>query len=184
MREEKAASLRDIEDLVQSILGDKSAGFRGQSCASWDLVPSAYRRVIPLLHNPDFASRWANLVERDTYRDFEILARMVFSESLEPLEQLSVAASWRPNTPSGLDFQPGHCGTFFRFRKRPWRLCNLVPQLIRVSISQRVRSPASRRRFPARKHRSIWPWPFPVLCTARNGAVLGSARRRIHSVDT
>jgi FRG domain len=91
MREEKAASLRDIEDLVQSILGDKSACFRGQSCASWDLVPSAYRRVIPLLHNPDFASRWANLVERDTYRDFEIHARMVFSESLEPLEQLSVA---------------------------------------------------------------------------------------------
>jgi hypothetical protein len=72
MREEKAVSLRDIEDLVLSILGDKPACFRGQSRASWDLVPSAYRSLIPFIHNPDFDQSWPNQLERDTYREFEI----------------------------------------------------------------------------------------------------------------
>jgi FRG domain len=91
MREEKATSLREIEDLVQSVFASNTTCFRGQSCASWDLVPSAYRPLIPFLHNPDFDLSWPDKLERDTYRDFEIEARKILGKSFEPLERLSVA---------------------------------------------------------------------------------------------
>jgi hypothetical protein len=91
MREEKAASLRDTEDLVLSTLGDKAACFRGQSRASWDLVPSAYRSLIPLIGNPDFNQNWPEPVERDTYREFEIQARQSFDQRYDFLERLSIA---------------------------------------------------------------------------------------------
>lgn len=92
MREEKAASLREIEDLLPSVLGDKPAAcFRGQSCASWDLVPSAYRSLIPFPHDPNFDLSWLDQLERDTCRDFEIEARKILGRSFEPLEMLSIA---------------------------------------------------------------------------------------------
>jgi hypothetical protein len=91
MREVKAASLRDIDDLVLSLLSDKPACFRGQSRASWDLVPSAYRSLIPFIHNPDFDQSWPNQLERDTYREFEIQARRSFNQPSDFLERLSIA---------------------------------------------------------------------------------------------
>jgi hypothetical protein len=91
MRKEKASSLRGIEDLVQTMWGSNKACFRGQSCASWDLVPSAYRPLIPFLQKPDFDPSCADQVERDTYRDFAIKARKDLKGVLDILERLSLA---------------------------------------------------------------------------------------------
>ena len=90
MREETAQSLREIEDMVNSTFGEQDACFRGQSCASWDLVPSAYRALVPFTSAPDFDPTWSAQVERDTYRDFEMEAGTELRE-LDILERMSRA---------------------------------------------------------------------------------------------
>lgn len=90
MISQSASSLRGVEDLVEQTLPEKDRCFRGQSDASWSLVPSAYRALIPFASSPDFDPGWVAELERDTYREFEIEAWRELG-GLDVLERLSRA---------------------------------------------------------------------------------------------
>jgi hypothetical protein len=91
MQTTDATSLRDIEDAVASVFGKDNACFRGQSSAGWDLVPSAYRSLVPLSNDRDFKPIEVTDVERDTCREFDIQAERSIPRNFDILERLSIA---------------------------------------------------------------------------------------------
>lgn len=76
----KQTTINNIEELLsftRSIPGDSFGCYRGQSDASWDLIPSFYRGLDEFKPLPsDFDDgEWLGELERDVYRDFEIKGR-------------------------------------------------------------------------------------------------------------
>jgi FRG domain len=91
MLERAVTSLRELEDGVEAWCSKETLCFRGQSSADWDLVPSAYRALVPLSQTPGFDPSFSAEIERDTYREFEIQARLQLTGSRDVLERLSIA---------------------------------------------------------------------------------------------
>ena len=90
MIERTANSFRELEDIVNSEFDKVSVCFRGQSNASWGLIPSAYRTIHLYASDPNFDSGGVAEAERDTYREFDITADKEL-RGLETLERLSRA---------------------------------------------------------------------------------------------
>ena len=90
MIEKQANSLRDIEDIVSTHFPSYDVCFRGQSNSDWNLIPSVYRTIGAYAVDPDFDPSWVAVVERDTYREFDISADDEL-RGLEILERLSRA---------------------------------------------------------------------------------------------
>jgi hypothetical protein len=89
MLEGPVTSLREIEDGVAAWSSGTNLCFRGQSSADWELVPSAYRVFVTLAKKVGFDASFSTQIERDTYREFEIQARLTGAQNI--LERLSVA---------------------------------------------------------------------------------------------
>lgn len=80
--------IQDINDLVAFHDGVSNAlfqCFRGQSDASWGLVPSFYRGVQDFSPPPDDVDdgSWMSRVERDVYREFDRIGRRYAPKSWE-----------------------------------------------------------------------------------------------------
>lgn len=83
-------SLRELEDAFATNLAGVDACFRGQSSSAWDLIPTAYRALVPFSNITGFDPTEAAIVERDTYREFEMEAGNAL-RSLDIFERISVA---------------------------------------------------------------------------------------------
>lgn len=83
-------SIRELEDAIATTFANDTACFRGQSSVAWELVPTAYRAMIPFAGQAGFDPTVAAEVERDTYREFEMEAIRTLP-SLDTFERLSVA---------------------------------------------------------------------------------------------
>jgi len=71
----EANSLSEILELGTSAAGDDMC-YRGQSNASWNLVPSVFRALTnQALSQKTTQSNWIARCERDSYRDFELRGR-------------------------------------------------------------------------------------------------------------
>jgi len=80
--------IQDINELVKfhdGLSHDVFRCFRGQSDASWDLVPSFYRGTQDYSPPPDGLNdgSWMSEVERDVYREFDRIGRRYAPESWE-----------------------------------------------------------------------------------------------------
>ncbi len=89
MLERNVRSMRELEDELAAWSPGSDLCYRGQSSSGWELVPSAYRAFVSIAHNAEFDPSFAAQIERDTYRSFDIEARLL--EPKDILERLSVA---------------------------------------------------------------------------------------------
>src|SRR5947209_6575597 len=78
MHEVTATSLDQIIEMGATTGGDNRC-YRGQSDASWNLVPSIFRPLVnrPAAHVQANLS-WIARSERDLYREFELRGRSLF----------------------------------------------------------------------------------------------------------
>lgn len=72
MLEREACSLEQIETAVKDTFGNATVCYRGQSNASWALVPTAFRALDGHWNTESADLTIAAAVERDTYREFDI----------------------------------------------------------------------------------------------------------------
>ncbi len=77
MKTNKIYSMEDLLRFARGVPNDSFRCYRGQSDASWDLIPSFYRGLDEFEPKPKDLDdgKWLGQLERDIYRGFELKGR-------------------------------------------------------------------------------------------------------------